>query len=663
MLIGGGNYAWAAEAILSINLGTNGAEASNANSITGASGCAAEGFTIAITGNNTKNWTAGNGSITYLGTTYKTLKNSNGAQNTITLPSGKVATKVTFYAVINTGETNAVLSEVDGVSCSDAVTSKQDYSKPTVIEKIISRKNSFTFTFSTTQVCFIAVVNYRDELITETYTFSSMSDVTFAQSETSYTTVDSKTVCLPTNASALKDRFAFDNSTNSWGAAWQIRSASGGLICLSATGYFSIVGLMAGDVVKFTIDTSYNPNITFRSGNARNGETPVTAGSTVVENNVEYTITENGNLDLRWGNSSTSYTDISQIVIKTTQPSLTRTVISKSDEGLKTKLTVTPGTIRGNGMGTVITKYSYTSSEAAKTGTTYTEALYPEEDGTLYAYSYIDTEERDFDVVSLTFEVKEWIKTKVVDFTTLVHEGLTQGTNWSTKLDGDTSNKSYPTWAIYNTDFIPELTYGSDRIQIVSNYNYIGLRQSPSSTITIDDLADNQVCKLIRWDEGAEVSQSGSSGKTMTISDWFISRRLEYYTPAEETVDLSVGEAGLATYMGSYTIDLTGDTKIAAYKATVDGSTVTLTKVTTVPAGEPVLLRSLEGGPANTTVPVATYSAWGASDNAFVGAYKEKTVNQIDGDYTNYVLSKEDEVVGFFRAIFRSTRSEYTWCR
>lgn len=643
-----GANAWADEAILSINLGTDGAEATASNSITGASGSAAEGVTIAITGNNTKNWTAGNGNITYSGTSYKTLKNSNGAQNTITLPAGKVATKVTFYAVINSGTTNATLNEVDGIACSDEITSQQDYANPTVIEKTISRKNSFTFTFGSAQTCFIAVVTYRDEWITETYTFSSMSNVTFVQSSTSFTTADNKTVCLPTNAPALKDRFAFDNAQNTWGAAWQIRSGAGGLQCLSTTGYFSVVGLMAGDVVKFTIDTSYDPNITFRSSNARNGEIPVTAGTTVIENDVEYTITETGNLDLHWGNKKSSYSDISQIIIKTTQPSLTRTAITKTEDGLSTKLTVTPGTIRGDGTGTIITKYSFTSSEAAKTGTLYEGALYPEVDGTLYAYSYVDTEERSFDVVSLPYEVKEWVKTKVIDFTALGHEGLASGSGWSTTLHG--SKKSYPTWTIYNTDFIPELTYGSDKIQIVSNYNYIGLRQEASSTITIDDLADNQVVKLIRWDEEAEVSQSGSSGKAMTISNWFISRRLEYYTPAEETVELSVGEAGLATYMGSYTIDLTGDTKIAAYKATVDGSTVTLTKVTIVPAGEAVLLRSLEGGAANTTVPVAAYSAWAAADNAFVGAYREKVVNLTDGDYTNFVLSNEGGVVGFFKA-------------
>ena len=161
-----GSYMWnsdTSEAILSWQLGTNGADATAANSITGATGSAAEGFTIAITGNAGKNWTQGNGTITYNGTSYKTLKNSNGAQNTITLPTGMYAHKVEFYAVTNDGETKGKLSEFNGSSCSDDVNSLKDYSNPTYIAKEFDTGvNSFTFTFSTKQVCFIAVVSYND---------------------------------------------------------------------------------------------------------------------------------------------------------------------------------------------------------------------------------------------------------------------------------------------------------------------------------------------------------------------------------------------------------------------------------------------------------------------------------------------------------------------
>lgn len=153
--------AWADEAIISWNMGEDGTDATKANSITGAAGCAAEGFAIAITGNSSKDWTAGNGSITYNSVTYKTLKNSNGAQNTITCPSGKVATQVVFYVTTNDTQSGR-LSEIDKTTCDVEVTSHKDYDNPTVITKSIDNKSSFTFTFSTKQVCFIAVVTYTD---------------------------------------------------------------------------------------------------------------------------------------------------------------------------------------------------------------------------------------------------------------------------------------------------------------------------------------------------------------------------------------------------------------------------------------------------------------------------------------------------------------------
>lgn len=151
-------------AVLSWNMGVDGAAATGANSITGATGCDAEGFTIAITGNAGKNWSAGNGSIMYNGTSYTTLKNSNGAENTVTLPSGMYASKVEFYATTNADDGNGVLQNFNEVSCSDAVTSVKDYNNPThIVKKLNNPVNSFTFTFSTKQVCFIMVITYSDD--------------------------------------------------------------------------------------------------------------------------------------------------------------------------------------------------------------------------------------------------------------------------------------------------------------------------------------------------------------------------------------------------------------------------------------------------------------------------------------------------------------------
>ena len=144
-------------------------------------------FTIAITGNTGKNWSNGNGDITIGSTSYKTLKNSNGAQNTITCPDGYVATGITFYAVTNDGSTKGKLSELDGTPCTDEVSSLKDYSNPTVISKNIEEKESFTFTFSTKQVCFIAVVTYKaKEAHTTPFITKEPEDVVYEAGSTVY---------------------------------------------------------------------------------------------------------------------------------------------------------------------------------------------------------------------------------------------------------------------------------------------------------------------------------------------------------------------------------------------------------------------------------------------------------------------------------------------
>lgn len=154
---------WADTAVLSWQMGENGADATAANSITGATGCAAEGWTITISGNDTKKWNAGNGKIFLNGDSVMTLKNSKGAQNTITLPEGLYASKIEFYAVTNDSTAKGVLTEVDGVACKDSVESLKDYDHPTYIAKELETPTGkFTFTFKNKQVCFVAVVTYSN---------------------------------------------------------------------------------------------------------------------------------------------------------------------------------------------------------------------------------------------------------------------------------------------------------------------------------------------------------------------------------------------------------------------------------------------------------------------------------------------------------------------
>jgi len=156
-----GSFAWnnTVVAVKQVVYWKDGTEAANTITV-------ADGWTLTINGNAGKNWSNGNGSIKYEGKSYTTLKNSNGAQNTVTLPEGKKASKIEFYATTNNkdNDTKGVLTELNGESCSDEVTSLLDYNNPTHISKSLETPaNSFTFTFGVKQVCFIAVVTLAND--------------------------------------------------------------------------------------------------------------------------------------------------------------------------------------------------------------------------------------------------------------------------------------------------------------------------------------------------------------------------------------------------------------------------------------------------------------------------------------------------------------------
>lgn len=254
--------AWADEAILSWYLGTDGAAATSGNSITGASGSAAEGFTIAITGNTSKNWSNGNGDITYNKTTYKTLKNSNGAQNTVTCPTGYVATKVVFYVTSN-ADAAGKLSEFDGSSCDDEVSSIKNYTNYTTITKTLDNKSSFTFTFSSKQVCFIAVVTYstpKPNITTQPVPATYQKDAT----------ATALTVVATASIGDLTYQWYSCYDTNKTNAAAIDAATSASYTpATSATGtfyYFCRVtdtnGSSDSDVATITVANAYAPNVT-----------------------------------------------------------------------------------------------------------------------------------------------------------------------------------------------------------------------------------------------------------------------------------------------------------------------------------------------------------------------------------------------------------------
>lgn len=158
--------AWAETAIISpANMTSQGADGDRvAGNLWIGNGTALNSrFSIQITGNLGKGLTD-QSTVKVGNTSYASFKNSNGAQNTITLPTGYKAKSVTFYVTAN-ADADAKLQEFEGESLgenADAVTSHKDGDNPTVIAKTLNNPaNAFTFTFGTKQVFFVAVVEYQ----------------------------------------------------------------------------------------------------------------------------------------------------------------------------------------------------------------------------------------------------------------------------------------------------------------------------------------------------------------------------------------------------------------------------------------------------------------------------------------------------------------------
>lgn len=127
-----------------------------------------DGCKLQITGNTSKQIQSGS-AISVDGNSYKTLKLSNGAQNTLTMPDGIYATKLTFYSYMNTESSTktSYWKEVAGTSY-DVTSSggamtcyKGDLSNPDVRSYSLAEPmNSVTFTNTGEQLLYVIVVEW-----------------------------------------------------------------------------------------------------------------------------------------------------------------------------------------------------------------------------------------------------------------------------------------------------------------------------------------------------------------------------------------------------------------------------------------------------------------------------------------------------------------------
>ena len=124
-----------------------------------------DGATLQITGNASKTL-SGASNITVNGVEYKSIKLSNGKENTFTSPEGKTAVGVTFYSYVNIDNENRTpywASVDEQTFTAETATILKSYRKgenPDIVSFPVNMKSAFTFKNAGEQLCFVMAVDY-----------------------------------------------------------------------------------------------------------------------------------------------------------------------------------------------------------------------------------------------------------------------------------------------------------------------------------------------------------------------------------------------------------------------------------------------------------------------------------------------------------------------
>lgn len=138
----------------------------------------------------------------------------------------------------------------------------------------------------------------------------------------------------------------------------------------------------------------------------------------------------------------------------------------------------------------------------------------------------------------------------------------------------------------------------------------------------------------------------GTRDAYLAASPWNKFKEIIEMDEADEDV-IKISSAGQSTWCSKYDLDFTGVEGVKAYIASGYNratGTIWLTRVNEVPANEGVLIIGKEGDYKVPHITSYTYYM-----NMMVGTLKAITINEKEGEYTNYYLSNGDYGVGFYK--------------
>ncbi len=161
---------------------------------------------------------------------------------------------------------------------------------------------------------------------------------------------------------------------------------------------------------------------------------------------------------------------------------------------------------------------------------------------------------------------------------------------------------------------------------------------------------------------GAKITFAKTADAGNRTSEFDFVNNGNYAYSGLQTVKASITGVGYATFCSPKALNFSEESTIEACKASVDGSgKITYTPVTTVAANEGVLLRRADRAiaAAESSIPLNGNQSIAANDgNQFVGiTTKQKLAQSTEFGYTNFVLAKPADVLGFFKV-----NENGSWC-
>ena len=225
---------------------------------------------------------------------------------------------------------------------------------------------------------------------------------------------------------------------------------------------------------------------------------------------------------------------------------------------------------------------------------------------------------------------------------------------------------------------LPEITNIADISVLTATSNETVIAKE----IDPNDIDDN-LCDLVKI-TNTEISKSGdkyyiadgdiqlydnfsvgytaTEGKTVDVSGIAVVYNTTYEIFPRFTTDIvyldnsvavSIGDAGIATFCSTEALDFTGVDAIEVYTAKVNGTKVELTPINKVPAEEGVILINAAGlgsAVAAINVPVLSGEADDVTDNELVGITAATNVAWNVGSNYNYILQLDGATPKFFKA-------------